>query len=198
MSFWNNPEYSQLRILLLIAIVAIGGWAVYNFAGNGGNSVQQGSVFQGTKKGDTQNNQKTTVTVTDHQWGVTCDLGGDGYNDWTVIGEQTGNWAEQMAFYINACEDAGGIPTTSTKGGQKKDSVAYLLKTTISLGDSSWSVSCDVDGDGVADTTASGGYVDGWKLVFEYAVNSCEASGGTPTTSGGNGPDKETADPGIN
>lgn len=49
MNFWNNPEYSQLKILLLIAIVAVGGWAVYNFAGNGGGSVQQGSAFTGTK-----------------------------------------------------------------------------------------------------------------------------------------------------
>jgi len=49
MSFWNDPANNQVKVLLLIGIVAIGGWAVYNFAGNPDSNLQ-GSAFQGTKK----------------------------------------------------------------------------------------------------------------------------------------------------
>jgi len=51
MRFWNDPANNQVKVLLLIGIVAIGGWAVYNFAGKS-DSALPGSAYQGTKKGD--------------------------------------------------------------------------------------------------------------------------------------------------
>lgn len=55
MSFFNNPEYNQLKVLLIIALIVIGGFFVYKFAGNPDSS-QVGSVFQGTKKTETVTN----------------------------------------------------------------------------------------------------------------------------------------------
>lgn len=49
MSFWTNQEYNQIKVLLIIAIVAVGGIFAYKFAGNP-DSINQGSVLQGTNK----------------------------------------------------------------------------------------------------------------------------------------------------
>ena len=49
MSFWTNQEYNQIKVLLIIAIIAVGGIFAYKFAGTP-DSINQGSVLQGTNK----------------------------------------------------------------------------------------------------------------------------------------------------
>lgn len=53
MSFWTNQEYNQIKVLLVIAIVAVGGIFAYKFAGNP-DSINQGSVLQGTNKNSSE------------------------------------------------------------------------------------------------------------------------------------------------
>ncbi len=49
MNFWTNKEYNQIKVLLVIAIVAVGGIFAYKYAGDP-ESISQGSILQGTKK----------------------------------------------------------------------------------------------------------------------------------------------------
>lgn len=53
MNFWTNQEYNQIKVLLIIAIVAVGGIFAYKFAGSP-DSINQGSVLQGTNKSDSE------------------------------------------------------------------------------------------------------------------------------------------------
>ncbi|MBP6911838.1 MAG: hypothetical protein KBB88_01385 [Candidatus Pacebacteria bacterium] len=102
-----------------------------------------------------------------------------------------------MAFYINACEGAGGVATSSQTGPKKKGDVASQLKTFVEVNDKTWVVACDADNNGTNDTTTWGYYTEGWTQIFEYAVNACEDAGGVATTSGGKPYDTQTEEPGV-
>lgn len=102
-----------------------------------------------------------------------------------------------MADYVNMCEQMGGIATTNTTG-TKKGTTETNLKTVITLTGEGWSVGCDKNNDGKYEDYTEGEYIPGWEDLFQYAHDACEAAGGTPTTTGGEGPNIETATAGQN
>ena len=66
MNFWNNPNPNtdSLKLVVILAIIVIGGFFAYKFAGPSGN-FQPGSVFQGTKKVATEQVSFIESTNTD-------------------------------------------------------------------------------------------------------------------------------------
>lgn len=59
MNFWNDPSQNATKSVLLIAILALVGVGIYQFAGN--NTSLTGNVYRGTKNNPTTQTQPENV-----------------------------------------------------------------------------------------------------------------------------------------